>query len=57
MLPSVRLSVRACVRASQASAGVGLQLDDPLPSVVTVVEVQEVRVGIQTVFTYKKPSF
>lgn len=42
------------VRPSQASAGVGLQLDDPLPSMVTVVKVQEVRVGIQTVFTYKK---
>lgn len=46
------------VRPSQASAGVGLQLDDPLPSMVTVVKVQEVCVGIQTVFTYKKnPSY
>lgn len=58
MLPSVCLSVRPSVRPSQASAGVGLQLDDPLPSVVTVVKVQEVCVGIQTVFTYKKnPSY
>lgn len=54
MLPSVCLSVRPSVRPSQASAGVGLQLDDPLPSMVTVVKVQEVRVGIQTVFTYEK---
>lgn len=58
-LPSVCLPVRPSVRPSQASAaGVGLQLDDPLPSMVTVVEVQEVRVGIQTVLTYKKnPAF
>lgn len=59
MLLSASRSVRPSVRPSQASAGVGLQLDDPLPSMVAVVKVQEVRVGIQTVFTYKKtpPAF
>lgn len=44
---------RPSVRPSQASAGVGLQLDDPLASMVTVVQVQKVCVRIQTVLTYK----
>lgn len=50
-------SVCLSVCPSQASAGVGLHLDDPLPPMVTVVQVQEVCVRVQTVLTYKKGIF
>lgn len=39
------------VRPSQPPAGVGPQLDDPLPTAVAVVQVQKVRVWIQAVLT------
>lgn len=42
------------VHPSQPSAGVGFQLDDPLPSMVTVVQVQKVCVWIQAVLTCRK---
>lgn len=42
------------VHPSQPSASVGFQLDDPLPSMVTVVQVQEVCVWIQAVLTCRK---
>lgn len=42
------------VHLSQTSAGFGFQLDDPLPSMVTVVQVQKVRVRIQAVLTCRK---
>lgn len=42
------------VQPLQASACVGFQLDDPLPSVVAVVQVQEVCVRVQAVLTCRK---
>lgn len=48
------LSHNTPVQPLQASACVGFQLDDPLPSVVAVVQVQEVCVRVQAVLTCRK---
>lgn len=48
------LSHSTPVQPLQASACVGFQLDDPLPSMVAVVQVQEVCVRVQAVLTCRK---